>query len=268
MLLQLPPTFHDLSLDQFYDEFGPPEPEPVIRYDGKELPPGVPKRVYAMAWLGKRAPDFTLDEAQLLLSDLGVAFRPAENPRFESYTPFMTGPPEARFDPTTPLTFASDIWSLALGIWTIMGWNTLLSSFLFGINDTTRDLIDTLGPLPPEWWEKCEPLPQWFTKDGRPKEGREVYTLDRQFMRCIQDPRRKGGMEVFGEEERTAFCDMIRGMLAYRPGERLSAKHVLESAWVRDWAMPNYKEAMDSWMCDRAVPVNEEGMSNRSTTPT
>ena len=119
-----------------------------------------------------------------------------------------------------------------------------MDSFLISPECVANDHVDMLGPLPSEWWGKREAWSRWFTEDGRPKEGREVWTGDQRFMECIQDPRRKKGMEVLGEEERTAFCDMIRGMLAYRPSEHLNAKQVLASACMRNWAMPEYEEAM------------------------
>lgn len=74
-----------------------------------------------LAWLGADADKIPLSESKLLLTDFGTAFYPAQESTLKSYAPLGVEPPEARFEPTTPLTFASDIWSLARGIWSIMG---------------------------------------------------------------------------------------------------------------------------------------------------
>ncbi|TQN65402.1 Serine/threonine-protein kinase spk-1 [Colletotrichum shisoi] len=111
ILLQLPSLDH-LSPKQLYEELDPPEPEPVVRVDGQPLSPGVPPHVYPPIWLGKPGDEFTLLEVKLVLADFGTAFCPAQESRFESYTPLQIRPPEARFEPTTPLSYASDIWSL------------------------------------------------------------------------------------------------------------------------------------------------------------
>jgi serine/threonine protein kinase len=47
-----------------------------------------------------------------------------------------------------------------------------------------------------------------------------------------------------GEDERDALFELVRGMLVFRPSDRLSASQVLESEWMRKWALP---KARESW---------------------
>jgi serine/threonine-protein kinase SRPK3 len=100
ILLQMPSLELDtLSDEKLYEEYGPPEPEPVIRSDGKPLTPGVPEHAFSPVWMGKKSEEFTIKEVKIALSDFGVAYRPSQETRHESYTPLSMRPPEAYFDP-------------------------------------------------------------------------------------------------------------------------------------------------------------------------
>ncbi|RSL98212.1 hypothetical protein CDV31_012697 [Fusarium ambrosium] len=214
------------------------DPEPVRRADREPLASGVPHHVYSPVWLGAASEKIALSESKILLADFGTAFYPAKESRLQSCTPLEIRPPEARFEPTTPLSFPSDIWSLACTIWAIVGQRPFLDSFLLSQNDATRDQVDALGCLPPEWWEKWEARSKSFSQDGSPKEGRSPWSWDQRFEDSIQQPRREKGMGTLDEKEGHALCEMIRWMLAFRHGDRPSADQVLKTTWMRKWAIP------------------------------
>ncbi|KAI9837121.1 MAG: hypothetical protein M1819_000772 [Sarea resinae] len=240
VLLHLPSGLDHLSEEQLYDKFGAPEPEPVVRLDGKPLSPNVPSHAISPVWLGKSSENVVLSDARLLLVDYGVAFRPSEESRFQSYTPLDIRPPEARFEPTTPLSFASDIWSLACTVWAILGQRSLFDSLLATQDDITCEHVDALGCLPLEWWERWGARLGKFTNAGQPVEGRSVWSWDQRFEDSIQEPRLSKGMAPLDEKEKDAFFAMTRWMLAFRPSDRPTAKQVLQTAWMRDWALPEY----------------------------
>ncbi|KAK1767745.1 kinase domain-containing protein [Phialemonium atrogriseum] len=226
ILLQLP-KLDCLSTKQLYDEFDPPDPEPVVRVDKQPLTsPSIPTHVYSPVWLGKPGDEVSLPESRILLADFGTAFCPAEEPRFESYTPLQSRLPEVRFEPTESLS------------------EPFLDSWLFGPDDATADQVDALGPMPDEWWEAWEGRSKHFIGNGKPKEGREVWTFDQRFEDTIQAPRRRKETEGMDKEERDALFEMVRGMLVFRPGDRLSASQVLRTEWMRKWAIP---EAEKTW---------------------
>ncbi|RJE21034.1 Protein kinase domain protein [Aspergillus sclerotialis] len=75
ILLKLSPSFDDLSIEELYERYGPPEMDPVIHLDGKPLPPGVPSHGIAPIWLREASEDISPEEARILLSDFGEAFR-------------------------------------------------------------------------------------------------------------------------------------------------------------------------------------------------
>lgn len=78
---------------------------------------------------------------------------------------------------------------------------------------------DVYGELSSEWWADR------LMQDNRQSGGREVF-----------------GMEQFGEEEKNDIIAMLNAMTAFRPGKRLTADEVLESKWMRKWALPEVKK--------------------------
>ena len=151
ILLKMPPKLDQLSTDELYEKYGAPELEPVVRLDGKVLPSGVPSHSIFPIWLGEASDKLLLADATILLTDFGEAFSPSQEERFESHTPLVIRPPEAGFEPTRPLSFPSDIWTLACSIWEILGQRSLFEGFLATEDYMIREQVDTLGILPPEW---------------------------------------------------------------------------------------------------------------------
>ncbi|KAF6808544.1 hypothetical protein CSOJ01_07493 [Colletotrichum sojae] len=172
---------------------------------------GVPSHVVLPAWLGTKSEEIKISEAQIILSDFGVSFDPSKESRFESYAPLEIRPPEARFEPLQPLSFASDIWSLGCG----------------------RSWAATPGVVGQVDGEDRQ------ARDQRSSErGPLAWTWDQRFEDSIQEPRREKNMPTICEAEKADFFAMIRSMLAFRLEERPTAKQVVESHWMRKWAAP------------------------------
>lgn len=74
LLLRFPSALDNVSEEELYEIYRAPEPETVVREDGKPLEQGVPLHVIPPVWLGKPCEDVTPSEANLLLADFGVAF--------------------------------------------------------------------------------------------------------------------------------------------------------------------------------------------------
>ena len=240
VLLKVPPNLDELSLDQLYEKYGAPELEPVVRLDGHPLPPGVPSHGIGPIWLGKASEEITLSETRLLLTDFGEAFSYANVRQYESRTPLVIRPPEARFEPNDPLSFSSDIWSLACTIWSLIAQRSLFEGFLATKDDMTREHVDALGVLPLEWWRRWEARRLKFTEDGKPMNRSSFRSWDDRFEDSVRQPRRESGIPSFDAREREAFFDMLRPMLSFRPENRPTTKQILESEWMLKWALPEY----------------------------
>lgn len=236
-------------MEQLYAKFGRPEPEPVVRLDGNPSSSGVPSHAIPPLWLGVASHKIGLKEAKLLLSDFGAAFRPAERTRFESYTPLVIRPPEALFEPTTPLSFSSDIWSLGCTIFELLAHRSLIDGIIAPPDEITAQQIHLQGLPPSEWWDKWEHRPKWFDEVGRPlSDDDDIWTWDRRFEQWIQEPRQSHDMDVISDEEKVALLDLLQRILAWRPQDRLNVAEVLDSLWVKRWALPAYEESRKSWV--------------------
>lgn len=245
ILVQFPEAIDRFSVSELYKRFGEPEPEAVIRLDGNPLSDGVPAHVFIPGWFGVRSDDIVLGEEKVILSDFGESFNPYETQRFSSKTLPLLQPPEARFS-DEPLSFASDIWTLACTIWEIFGQRPLFEAFFPTTDRVTAEQVEVLGILPPEWWEKWGRKSEWFNEEGElglrpemPRNHEGVHrTWDQRFDYCIQEPRAEAGLEIVTEKERRAFEAMLRSMLVYRPKERATAQEALHSEWMKDWGQP------------------------------
>ncbi|KAK2763354.1 hypothetical protein FQN54_009990 [Arachnomyces sp. PD_36] len=248
ILLQPRSNFDGLSTKELYELYGDPEHESVNRLDGQTPLPGVPKFGVVPIWLGESSEKVTLPGARIILSDYGQAFSPTREKRFESRTPLLIRPPEARFEPTVPLTYSSDIWTLACTIWDIVAQRSLFEGLLTNEDDMTCQQIAALGPLPAEWWGKWEGRGKHFTDDGKPnnRATSEYRSLEDTFELNIQRPRNKAGMPPLELSERDALLAMLRPMLSFMPENRLSAQQVLESEWMVEWAIPQYEKIRSS----------------------
>ena len=247
-LIRLPSSFDQLSVEQLYEKFGEPCIKSVMRLDGKPLPPGVPSYGAVPVWLGKKANEIAVAEARLLLSDFGEAFYPSDPQQKrrgdECHAPLPVLPPETLFEPEKPLSFASDIWTLACAIWSILGPRPLFDGTLATHDDISSQQVDILGPLPPEWWDKWEARHEYFEETGQPNKGRFIVPpLEQCFEQEIQALRRRDCMGEFEREEMVALLDMLRPMLAFRPEERATAATVLGSVWMVNWGLPELEKA-------------------------
>ncbi|RDA94481.1 hypothetical protein CP533_2304 [Ophiocordyceps camponoti-saundersi (nom. inval.)] len=235
LLLQMPSCLNSLSIEQLYERYGEPEKERIVRLDtgAAATDPGVPPyAVLPMCWAVPSI-DMTLDDAKMMLSDFGVAFRPSDKSRFESYTPIVLRPPEAFFEPTTPLSYSSDIWSLGCVIFELLAHRSLIDGFLAPQDEITAQQVELQGLMPSEWWEKWQERPKWYDEAGMPlSNASDIWSWDRRFEQWVQDSRRAMKMETMAQDEWDALFELLKWMLAWRPSERPDMQEVLESKWM------------------------------------
>ncbi|KAL4885603.1 kinase-like domain-containing protein [Aspergillus karnatakaensis] len=227
IMFHLPPsiTIYPLSPEELYRQHSPPDLEPFERIDGKPIPDGVPTHGVIPLWLGKRSDLVTLPEAKIFITDFGSSFLPS-----------------AYFLRHEPLPFPSDIWTLACTLWEVLGQRTLFKGFAPSRDWMVKEHVEALGMLPSDWWRGWEARGNWFTEDAERKSEGEGWgvsrSLDTRFEHSILKPRREGAVEGIGEAETSALFNMFRGMLAFRPSERLTAAEIVESEWMQRWALP------------------------------
>lgn len=227
-----------LSPEQFYERYGRPHHEPVICLDERPLPQDVPAHVVVPVWLGKASDCVSLSAAQILVTDFGESFMPATTMRHHSNTADTLVPPEIHFEPEQSLSFSADIWTLALTLWTLVGQRPLFEGFYPSADWVIKENVDTLGKLPPQWWQKWDSRTKWFNEDGTRQNATSARPWEQRFNESIQNPRQECNMPLMEDVEKTAFLNMLRDMLAFKPEKRSTAREVIECEWMQEWALP------------------------------
>lgn len=123
--------------------------------------------------------------------------------------------------------------------------------FIFSESETQNEIvaqqIDVLGSsnFPDSWrkqWERLgeEKLGSDTAIPRRPTVVRETWpNLEDAFEEFVQKYRRKRKTAgTFDERETRAILELMREMLKFRPGERLTIDEVLKSEWMVNWALP------------------------------
>lgn len=130
--------------------------------------------------------------------------------------------------------------------------------FIFSESETQDEIvaeqIDVLGygNFPQKWrsqWER--PGKEEGQGDSmvprEPAGDRETWPrLEDAFEEFVQKYRRKQeAAGAFEEKETQAILDLMRGMLKFRPKERLTIEEVLKSEWMVNWALPQLGQGSD-----------------------
>ncbi|KAH6918277.1 kinase domain protein [Coprinopsis sp. MPI-PUGE-AT-0042] len=249
VLVPLPASFQQLSVEEFWKKYESPETVRVTRRDGKELPPNVPKEAVLPLFMGDDAEKMVISEARVILNDFGEAFAPDSDVRLgkHCHTPLASRPPEARFEPEAPLSYSADIWSLATAIWDILGMQAVFWTEFAPEDHVISQYIDLLGPMPRAWWVSWEGRFEYFDDQGLSKEKRVPrQPLEQEFELCVQEHREKRNMSKYDKDEAAAILRLMRRMLVFQPEERLTCNEVLESEWMVKWALPELRRAEEA----------------------
>lgn len=230
----------ELSSGELYQKYSQPNVEPFECINGKPLPNGVPPHGVIPIWLGKGSELVALSEAKIFVTDFGKSYLPSITPRHYSSTPDFLAPPETYFHKN--LSFPSDIWTLACTLVEILGQRALFEAYNASDDWVIKEHVDALGKLPCDWWHEWAARGHWFTEDAKRKSEDKSRSFMERFVDSIQDPRQET-MDSLEEAEKSALLTMLRGMLTFRPNERLTASEVVESEWMQKWALPVLKES-------------------------
>ncbi|WAO90915.1 Protein kinase domain-containing protein [Fusarium falciforme] len=251
VLLRLPERIRRLSPDQLHKKHSQPETVPVTRLDGAPLDENAPHHAVLPIWLGQKSEEVTLADARILLGDFGESYKPSNEKRQYCNAPIRYRAPEAQFpDACQPLSFSSDIWSLGCLIWGVMGQRPLFDAWTLSEDEILRDQTDLLGEIPEEWSVYGRSQPEYWAEedmDVTPVQSAERgFTWEDRLERSIQQSRRENGMKTMSENEKEAFIEMMKQMITFRPEDRASARELLESRWMRQWALPEVRKTRSS----------------------
>lgn len=231
-----------MSVDELYKTYGRPEVAPIERIDGGSLGNEVPASAVGRIWMGVKWNSITPQDAIIQLSDFGEAFQPALETRTISNTPWLLMPPEVNFE-TTGLSFPSDIWTLACTLYEIFGQGTLFEGLFPDEDDILAENISAIGALPAEWDKKWSAKHEFFDDNGEwICEGKmRHWPRSRSLAERIDDMGRNNA-NGFSDAEKSDFLDMLSKMLVFRPEERITARGLIKTPWMKNWGIPTFEK--------------------------
>lgn len=245
VLVALPQSFHDLNVEQYYEKYGKPETVPITRKDKKPIVPHAPEVAVVAVGLAKNPKTMDISDAEVFVSDFGQSFPISSSQSHlgkDCCTPLFVRPPEARFEPDAPLSTAADIWQLGMAFWDILSMKPLCSRDNATVDEIISQNVDLIGPLPSPWretWSEFEAA-YYDTSGRRKRPGQGMWpSLEVAYAEGLEKYRLQKQVGALDERERAAFLALIRGMLTFKPEDRLSVQQVLESDWMTHWVMPN-----------------------------
>ncbi|KAL6709389.1 hypothetical protein ACN47E_001796 [Coniothyrium glycines] len=238
ILVHLPSSIDNLSVDELYNVYAPPYLEPIKRTDGLPLDPWVPSHGVVPVWFQCQSDTLPLAEASIFLNDFGESWCPTVNKPSTTRTPYILRSPELLLDMNAPVSFSSEIWSLACAIFHVMGARPLFDAWASSEYYVVREQVALLGALPEHLWDLWENREMLDSERVQSLNEVKPRSLEDHLEHSVQIPRRAEGTTVMTEEEKQDFFKLLGSMLTYRIEDRPTAQQVLEADWVQNWALP------------------------------
>ncbi|KAK1589922.1 kinase domain-containing protein [Colletotrichum navitas] len=193
---------------------------PISRFDGTPVGPHAPP--YAVYPMHVKTPADNVVDPMVGISDYGTSFVVAtvKEALTEPHTPELHTP--ALYLPPEGffndlITQAADIWTLGVSLYEVLGERPLFESFGWDRDDIIAEMrMWDMGRG--ETPDTC----QWDTQGG----------------------------------EMQALEELLRGMMAFEPTERLTAEQLMRSEYMEKWAMPAWERQQER--------QRESGSSNLS----
>lgn len=210
--------------------------------------------------------DIPLEQSQVRLSDFGESFKPDTTKRLGLHTPLLFCPPEHLVSSNRPVSYSADIWSLACSMFVILGQRNVFDASIEIKHQVLKEQVDAMGSMPPEMFEMWEERQHFFDDEQQPI-NRISHGPTKAFSgridSAIVQARRRYEYGQLEEEERKALEALLRSMLAMKPEDRITAKDVLESEWMTEWALPDLNRARELWKQEereakQVLPVVDE----------
>ena len=196
-----------------------------------------------------KMPADKVDDPIIKISDYGTSFTVSTDVSPRLHTPALYLPPEDFFG--EPITQAADIWTLGVSLYEVLGERALFEIFGWDRDDIMADMVSTLGPPPTRWWDNWKNREEFFEPGGSwVSNMKRVYTpVFRPLHQRMWDMGRGETHETCQWDvergEMRALEDLLRGMVAFEPAERMTAEQLMSSEYMMKWAMPAWERQQE-----------------------
>ena len=183
-------------------------------------------------------PESTPLDGDISIFDFGAAsFSKDPESSRECHTPLIFRPPEAIIGESVGQP--ADIWSFACTVFALFNNRPLFDTSMPDPDEVLWEIVDALGPLPTEWWQKWEYRGEYFHEDGRKKLENltECYHEDRPLALRIEKIRTSVSttreIEPLTTDDYRGLQTLLQSCLRCEPGQRATAEEILKMNWIR-----------------------------------
>lgn len=230
------PNLDSWTAEKIYENFGEPERSPILRCDNEPLGPEAPPYAVPPAYFWSIGEENLTKQIKII--DFGEASF-SQDERKKLHTPMPFRAPESFFGEL--IGPAADVWAFGCTVFNVFANGQLFDGFMSSEDAILVGMVDSLGVLPPQWWEKWECRSYYFSSDRTPKASITAHdpgpskplALRIQEMRSSGD-QSEGALRPFKPDEMVNLQNLLAATLKYLPSERVTADDVSKLEWIHE----------------------------------
>ena len=229
------PNIDSWTEEKIYENFGEPEKSRISRCDNEPLGPEAPPYAVPPAYFWSLGEENLTKQIKII--DFGEAsFSHDERKKLNTPMPFRA--PESFFG--EPIGPPADVWAFGCTVFNIFANGHLFDGFMPSKDTILVEMVNSLGPLPPKWWEKWESRSYYFSSDGTRKVDTSAHNpwhskplaLQIREMRSSGGDQAEGALRQFTSDELVDLQNLLVATLKYLPSERVPIEDILKLQWI------------------------------------
>ena len=243
------PNLDSWTAEKVFKNLGEPEKNRISRCDNGPLGPEAPPYAVPPAYFWSLGIENLTKKIKII--DFGEASF-SHDERKELHTPLLFRAPESFFGES--IAQPADIWAFGCTVFDIFANDHLFDGFMPSENTILVDMVDALGILPPQWWEKWESRSYYFSKDGTPNAGITAHdpapskslALRIQEMRSSQGDQSERVLRPFKADEMINLQKLLAATLKYLPSDRVTADEISTLEWIHKLILRSGLSSLDA----------------------
>ena len=243
------PNLDSWTVEKLYETLGEPEKNRISRCDNGPLGPEAPPYAVPPAFFWSTGIENLIKQIKII--DFGEAsFSRGERKKMHTPLPFRA--PESFFGES--IGQPADVWAFDGTVFDIFAHCQLFDGFIPSADTILVEMVDALGILPPQWWNKWESRSYYFSNDGTRKTGitaqnprpSKPLALQIREMRSSRGDQPGRALRPFKIEEMINLQELLAATLKYLPSDRVTADDVSKLEWIHKLILRSGLNGLDA----------------------